>query len=122
MKAILRPVLGLVALLALQGCYIPPVWDIGDEIDYVDSITVGETTRQEVINLIGEPHSRDEANDVFHYAGSNSYGTYIAPCPDFEEWNCGLFDEERWSLSIQFDENDIVNQVTSSDRDEPLVD
>ena len=40
----------LVAGLSVQGCiYVPPVWDIGDEIHKVDQIHEG-MTRKEVLS------------------------------------------------------------------------
>jgi hypothetical protein len=46
----------LVAGLSVSGCiYVPPVWDIGDAINELGQIKERTTTKEEVLNLLGEP-------------------------------------------------------------------
>ncbi len=49
-------VVTLVAGHSVSGCiYVPPVWDIGDAINEVDQFKERTTTKEEVLNLLGEP-------------------------------------------------------------------
>ncbi len=55
-------VVTLVAGYSVSGCiYVPPVWDIGDAIHEVDQIKERTTTKEEVLNLFGEPDWGQEA-------------------------------------------------------------
>ncbi len=41
---------------SVSGCInVPPVWDIGDAINEVGQIKERTTTKEEVLNLLGEP-------------------------------------------------------------------
>ncbi len=49
------------------GIYVPPVWDIGDAINEVDQIKDRTTTKEEVLNLLGEPDwGQEEMRAVFY--------------------------------------------------------
>ena len=91
---------------SLAACiYVPPVWDAWDAIKRVDQIEVGKTTRSEVLDLLGDPDSGDRENaEEFRYAGMHSDGYFTQ----------GYINEERWWIKVAFDENGVVEKVTSS--------
>jgi outer membrane protein assembly factor BamE (lipoprotein component of BamABCDE complex) len=105
--------------LSLTGCvYVPPVWDIADEIHKVDQIEEGITTREEVSNLLGEPNSEMEFR--LTYWGYTSYGFIMGvgvilfvPVAGAE-----LINEACWWIKIDFDENGVVRIVSSSEEKE----
>ncbi len=101
---------------SLAACiYVPPVWDAWDVIYKVDQIEVGKTTRNEVLDLLGDPDSGDRENaEVFRYAGMYSDGYIIGGRPYIGGSYGGLIDEERWWIKVAFDENGVVEEVTSS--------
>ncbi len=105
----------LVAGLSVSGCvYVPPVWDIGDAIYEVDQIEEGTTTREEVLDLLGEPDTEQEENKVYVYEGYTSaghiiYGSGTAVGPT----GGGFIDEKAWLIWIKFDENDVVRKVSA---------
>lgn len=112
MKLLLTAVAGI---LLLQGCvpvYVPPVWDVGDEIHSADQIVEGVTTRTEVVERLGEPHWQQE--QVVSYSGYTSAGWYMIA--SYGAGTSGLIDEEGWWVSIELDESDYVaNLATSGD-------
>ena len=114
-------ILGIATILAVQGCYLPPVWDIGDEINYVHTVIVGETTKQQVIDKVGEPHWKNEPKNIFFYSGQQSYGLIVVMCGAMDCLG-GLMGEETWRFSIHFDDNDIVSRVSLSGQTEPQDD
>ena len=97
-----------VAGLSVSGCvYVPPVWDIGDAIYEVDQIEEGTTTREEVLDLLGEPDTEQEEQRLFIYRGERSDG-YLVMLP--QNWmliDDRLIDKEHWWIWIKFDENDL---------------
>ncbi len=52
---------------SVSGCiYVPPVWGIGDAINEVDQIKERTTTKEEALNLLGEPDwGQEEKRAVF---------------------------------------------------------
>ncbi len=65
----------LVAGLSVSGCiYLPPVWDIGAAINEVDRIEEGTTTKEEVLNLLGEPDWGQDEKRVIFFQGEWSDG------------------------------------------------
>ena len=103
----------LAAGLSLPGCiYVPPVWDIADEIHKVDQIHEG-MTRKEVLKLLGEPDARYEKNRFFIYRGEWSDGHIIFGTPWVGPVYGGLIDEEDWQIKISFDETGVVQAVST---------
>lgn len=101
--------------LSLTGCvYVPPVWDIADEIHKADQIEEGITTREEVSNLLGEPNSEKEFRST--YWGYTSYGFLMGAA--YFAGGAGLINEECWWIKIDFDENGVVRIVSSSEEKE----
>ena len=46
------------ACVFLAACiYVPPVWDVGDEIGSVDWIEEGVSTKAQVLDTMGQPHA-----------------------------------------------------------------
>ena len=64
-------VVTLVAGHSVSGCiYVPPVWGIGDAINEVDQIKERTTTKEEFLNLLGEPDwGQEEKRAVFYHGG-----------------------------------------------------
>ncbi len=62
---------------SVSGCiYVPPLWDIGDAINEVDQIKERTTTKEEVLNLIGEPDwGQEENRAVFFTKEDGATGT-----------------------------------------------
>jgi outer membrane protein assembly factor BamE (lipoprotein component of BamABCDE complex) len=94
--------------LCLSGCYLPPIWDRSDEINRVPSIRPGITTKEEVVNILGPPHSKNRTGKSFEYYGTKSRGLIIIPLPQLA---FSLISEKRWKLVVSFDENNIVTSV-----------
>ncbi len=73
-------VVTLVAGHSVSGCiYVPPVWDVGDAINEVDQIKERTTTKEEVLNLLGEPDWRHEKKRVVFYQGEWSDRCEVLP-------------------------------------------
>ena len=103
----------LVAGLSVPGCiYVPPVWDIGQGIPKIDQIEEGTTNREEVLKLLGEPDTKTE--NQFWYGGSTSSGYIIFGNPYGGPVYSGLIDKEYWWIRISFDENGVVQVVSTS--------
>lgn len=97
-------------ILFIAGCvYVPPVWDVGDEIRYVDQIQIGATTRDEVLELLGEPDRGDKNDCRIIYEGRWSEGYVILMTPIVA--GEGLLDPQFWRIAIFFDENDVVQEL-----------
>jgi len=97
----------LVVSFATACIYIPPVWDVGDEIYAVDQIQVGVTTRAEVLELLGEPDSENRYEGKIGYKGASSSGAIGVPY-----YGGGLIDPQNWWITITFNENDVVQELT----------
>ena len=92
--------------------YVPPVWDVFDEIGYVGSIEEGVTTKQQVLGRFGEPDIRYETGNTFRYEGTSSAGAICIGGAGRAE--CGTFGEEAWWIIVTFDGRDIVSSVVTS--------
>ena len=69
-------VVTLVAGHSVSGCiYVPPVWDIGDAINEVDQIKERTTTKEEVLNLLGEPDWGTRKRELFFTKENGATGT-----------------------------------------------
>jgi outer membrane protein assembly factor BamE (lipoprotein component of BamABCDE complex) len=102
----LEPILIVLWLaLCLSGCYFPPIWDRSDEINRVPSIRPGITTKEEVVNILGPPHSENRTGKSFEYYGTKSRGLIFLP-----PIGVGA-PERRWKLVVSFDENNIVTSI-----------
>jgi hypothetical protein len=102
--------------ITLAGCvYVPPVWDADDAIHSVDEIEEGITTREEVLDILGEPDRVHEDGNVYYYAGEYSEGFIMSlgfPLPP----GGGLLEEGRWYVRVIFDESGIVHWAEASDQ------
>ena len=73
-------VVTLVAGYSVSGCiYVPPVWDIGDAINEVDQIKERTTTKEEDLNLLGEPDWGHEEKRAVFYQGEWSARYEVLP-------------------------------------------
>lgn len=107
-------IIALAALL-LQGCvpvYVPPVWDVGDEIHDADEIVEGVTTKTEVLELLGEPHWVHGRS--FRYSGSTSSGAWALLAATGNAAIGGFIDAERWWVYVSYDEDDYVETFATS--------
>jgi hypothetical protein len=102
------------SVILLQACvYVPPVWDGSDAINLLQTIEEGITTKAEVLEQLGEPSYRNEDQRKFTYSGHKS-GGFIA-IGSIGMAGAGLIDEEPWWVEIQFDDNDVVVSLKSSE-------
>jgi hypothetical protein len=66
------PFVAAVFAVSLPGCvYVPPVWDINDEINTVSNMKEGVATREDVLDRLGEPNGNIEAH-TFTYSGKET--------------------------------------------------
>ena len=96
--------------MVLTGCvYIPQGWDKLNANNNLASIKVGETTRQEVLHIMGKPKQHTSLNsESFVYsggcsAGLLSFGGYYRP-------DCSTL-ENKWLIRISFDDNNKVSKI-----------
>jgi hypothetical protein len=89
--------------------YIPHGWDELEANNNLASIKVGETTRQEVLHIMGKPKQHTSLNsESFLYSGGCSAGLlsfggyYIPDCSPLEN---------KWLIRISFDDNNIVSNI-----------
>jgi TPR repeat protein len=102
-------------LVALAACYVPPVWDAGDAVNSVDEIKAGETTRAEVLDLLGDPQG-DPEGATLNYTGKYSDGAWFIP--SYVGGGIGgIIGEEGWRVRIVFDEKDVVRAACTSEDD-----
>ena len=66
--------IGAITQLLAACVYVPPVWDVGDPINNVDKINVGASTKEEVLEILGQPKGKDVSRPVFQYSGEQSSG------------------------------------------------
>ena len=112
------PFVAAVFAVSLPGCvYVPPVWDINDEINTVSNMKEGVATREDVLDRLGEPNGNIEAH-TFTYSGKESSG-FLMLCIYYD---CagGLVGEEYWTVTIRFDESDFVESIKT--KPDPLGD
>ena len=103
------PFVAAVFAVSLPGCvYVPPVWDINDEINTVSNMKEGVATREDVLDRLGEPNGNIEAH-TFTYSGKDSSG-YLMFCI-YSSCSGGLLGEEYWTITISFDEGDFVESI-----------
>jgi hypothetical protein len=99
-------------LLMAYGCvYVPPVWDEYDATKHVGEIEEGVTTRQQVIDRLGEPDERSSDDTVFSYEGTTSDGWMFVG--GWSYYGMGYLNSERWRLTIHFDENSLVEEIAT---------
>lgn len=105
------------AFLSLLVCacvYVPPVWDIRDLNNSVDSIKVGETTRSQVLSLFGDSPSvctgtSTQDSKWYRYSGTQSAGRLA-----YADGNRKSLAETPWYLNIYFDDSGIVEAVDTN--------
>jgi len=107
-------------MFVIQGCvYVPPIWDATDEIYHADKIKEGQTTRTQVLNMLGPPQGRSEDDKRYVYTGEKSKGFLVLLG---QGGDIGLLLEEKWSVHIEFDDNDLVAAVqTGRDPKAPFL-
>ncbi len=103
----------LPSVLVAACVYVPPVWDVFDEVGYVGSIEKGVTTKEEILKKLGKPQIENKEENTFYYHGMGSAGAICAGVPG--GGGCRLIGEERWWVKIFFDRNDVVSGVASSE-------
>jgi hypothetical protein len=104
-----------VALMTLGACvYVPPSWYESDAINHVEEIEDSVSTKDQVLEHLGEPTYRyeDEHTNVFRYYGTKSYGLLMIFTPAPGGIGGLPLKERRWLIRVQFDENDIVEHLT----------
>jgi len=115
-RTFIRSYAVLSAAVSLTACvYIPPVWDINDAINDIESIRVAQTTRTEVLSLIGNNPSLCEGSSLqsskwYHYSGTHSAGE-VAYLREGERDSLG---ETPWYLNVSFDERGVVDSVNTN--------
>ena len=102
------------SICLLQGCvYVPPVWDGGDAIHGIEEISEGVSTRQDVLDVLGEPTS-DADPGKLTYQGHSSYG-FIICCLSLGggggAGKVGLIEEDPWYVTVTFDDSDYVERI-----------
>jgi outer membrane protein assembly factor BamE (lipoprotein component of BamABCDE complex) len=101
--------------LPLASClYIPPVSDIRDPINNIDGIQVGQTTRSEVLALLGDTPSvcsgsSPQTAQWYHYNGTSSAGQLA-----FYSGDRKSLGETPWYLNLYFHQNDVVEAVDTN--------
>ena len=101
--------------LPLAAClYVPPVWDISDPNNQIDSIKIGETTRSQVLSLVGDSPAlcagaSQETSRWYRYSGTHSAGQFAYAGGDKKS-----LAETPWYLNIYFDENGVVETVDTN--------
>jgi outer membrane protein assembly factor BamE (lipoprotein component of BamABCDE complex) len=104
-----------VLALPLAAClYVPPVWDISDPNNKVDSIKVGETTRTQVLSLLGESPSvcagtSAQTSRWYRYSGTHSAGRLAYAGGDPK-----ALAETPWYLNIYFNDRGVVEAVDTN--------
>jgi outer membrane protein assembly factor BamE (lipoprotein component of BamABCDE complex) len=99
----------------LAAClYVPPVWDIGDPNNRVDSIRVGETTRSEVLSLLGQspsvcPGASTQDSKWYRYTGTQSAGRLAYATGDQ-----ATLGEMPWFVNVYFNDSGVVEAVDTN--------
>ena len=105
-------------VLVVSACaYIPPFWNIGAEIDELDFIEPGVTTKEQVLAELGKPDTlyRKGVESEFFYSGQKSAGGILIG------YGAAEIAPEYWSVIIRFDENDLVIGVRTREWSSPPV-
>jgi len=108
----------LVAGLSVPGCVVPPVWDISDAINKVDQIKEGTTTREQVLEFLGEPDYGKEES-AFRYTGKWSDGYIMFGGYGTKSASLSLIDEKGWWIDISFDESGVVQILSTNSAGPP---
>ena len=101
--------------LPLGAClYVPPVWDITDPNNQVDSIKIGETTRSQVLSLVGNTPSlcagtSKETSRWYRYSGTHSAGRLA-----YASGNRKSLAETPWYLNIYFNDSGVVEAIDTN--------
>jgi len=101
--------------LPLAAClYVPPVWDITDPNNQIDSIKVGESTRSQVLSLVGDSPSlcagaSPETSRWYRYSGTHSAGQLAYARGDRKS-----LAETPWYLNIYFNDRGVVEAVDTN--------
>jgi outer membrane protein assembly factor BamE (lipoprotein component of BamABCDE complex) len=108
------PLAALFALPLWACLYVPPVWDITDPNNQIDSIKIGETTRGEVLSLVGDSPSlctgaSQETSRWYRYSGTHSAGTLAYAGGDRKS-----LAETPWYLNIYFNDQGLVEAVDTN--------
>jgi hypothetical protein len=133
-------IVAMIAAAILQACIIvpiPPVWDADNPVRRFREIKIGVTTKEEVIDIMGEPQTtvplqprkygsgsqqtsleepvvtkfiyRGEVDEMsFCYAWSNLYDSVGGNC---------VTDDDEWFVHIYLNESGIVTSVETSEGD-----
>ena len=96
--------------------YVPPVWNSGDTIYGIDPIEEGSTTKEEILEMLGEPNSQPSP-DIIRYEGQSDHG--FACMFIFMFGGCNLVNEKSWWVEITFDENGVVESVLEGTKPKP---
>lgn len=115
MERLFALLLSISLLGVFSGCvYAPPVWDLGDPIYHTDEIKIGETTKEEVIEIFGKPDSQTPM--YFEYIGSASLGFVAVPeVPGSSRaGQYGLIGDKSWWVRVAFKDDGTVALVRTS--------
>ena len=99
----------------LAAClYVPPVWDITDPNNQVDSIRIGATTRSEVLSLVGNTPAlcagaSQQTSRWYRYSGTQSAGRLAYAGGDRK-----TLAEAPWYLNIYFDDRGVVEAIDTN--------
>jgi hypothetical protein len=104
----------LCVAVCLSSCYIPAVWDYNDMINRLDSIKIGVTTKDEVIEKYGPPYSQDPSNRQMLYEGHMSQGIFVIVTSVGGPGAIGEIKPIRWIVDIRYDEDNVVTSISTS--------
>lgn len=109
----------LVIFAGLAGCASIPSSDFEPRVTE-ESIEVGVTTRQQLIDVLGEPSWEDPASRTVYYEGRSTSETFCAirpimlgPLTPFVIPWCESVDED-WFVEVSFDGFDRVASIVPS--------
>ena len=100
-------------VLLVSACiWVPPIWDAEDEIYLLDIIEPGVTTKDQVLAELGKPDgsSKTDHGTRFLYRGHKSKGVLVGLPPA-----AGIVDPQEWTVDLEFDDNDTVCRVSTSE-------
>jgi hypothetical protein len=104
-----------VSVMPLAAClYVPPVWDITDANNQIDSIRIGQTTRAEVLSLVGDSPAlcagaSRETSRWYRYSGTHSAGRFAYAGGDRKS-----LAEAPWYLNISFNDRGVVETIDTN--------
>ncbi|HKJ37758.1 MAG TPA: hypothetical protein VJ972_03210, partial [Anaerolineales bacterium] len=97
--------------LLLQACVPIPIFEpepYSDEM--LSQLTIGETSREEVVDMVGEPLGKWEDETVFFYRETQTVALIITTAPG------GLIEYEH-SLFVEFDQDDKLKRFERAEED-----